>query len=159
MLERKGIKVFNLQNAPSNNIHYKIEDHITLSTIYKAKGNEAGSIYIVGIDAVFIDKDDLTARNKIFTAITRSKGWVTLTGIKPYADFCKKEVEELFEKDLKLVFKQPSEEDVVTIKQDISEQQRKLNEMERIANELKKLGLSEDEIKEKFLNRFLNEKQ
>ncbi len=144
ILEPKKIKTFSMLDAPTENSAYKIPKHITLSTIYKAKGNEAGSVYIVGIDAVFVNKDNITERNKLFTAITRSLAWVTLTGITPFADICFQEIQMLKDNDFKLIFTQPSEEEVVTIRQEISEKQRKLNEIKK---QLQDLGMSEEELK------------
>lgn len=37
-------------------------------------------VYIIGADTVFINRDNVILRNKLFTAITRTKGWVTITG-------------------------------------------------------------------------------
>jgi superfamily I DNA and RNA helicase len=161
-LMEKGLKVFNLLTAPNDNIVYKVSDHITLSTIYKAKGNEAGSIYIIGIDSVFStsNRNDITERNKLFTAITRAQGWVTLTGIgDPETDQCIKEFNELKENNFKLIFKQPSEDDVMTIRQDMSRKQSTLNKIERMADELaKELGVSKDAVIEDIKNKLLGKK-
>lgn len=54
---------------------------ITFTGIYRAKGNEAGMVYI--IDAQTCDStgyDLATLRNRLFTAITRSKAWVRVLG-------------------------------------------------------------------------------
>jgi len=145
-LENKGVKTFSLSNAPNDNVYFKIANHVTLSTIYKAKGNETGSIYIVGIDAVFSEKNNITARNKLFTAMTRSLAWVTLTGLSPYANICVEEIKRLNENNFKFDFIQPSEEEVRMIKQDISDWQQKLNKMEKIKEELQETGMPEEEI-------------
>ena len=147
MLEEKGIKTFSLQNAPNNNKTYKQVNHVTLATIFRAKGNESGSIYVIGIDAIFRDKDNLTERNKLFTAITRSMAWVTLTGIAPFANIGIREIKDLIENDFKLIFTQPSADEVNMIRQDLSQKQRKLNAMERIKEELGRLGMSDEEVK------------
>ncbi len=49
-LSANGVKCFNLLNVPTNNSVFKVKDHVTLSSIFRAKGNEAGSVYIIGID-------------------------------------------------------------------------------------------------------------
>jgi superfamily I DNA and RNA helicase len=145
-LEAAQIDVFNLLEAPNNNIDFSIENHITLSTINKAKGNEMGVVYVVGIDWVFRNKDFILDRNKLFTAITRSKGWITLTGFES-AQQCIDELELLERNDYKLVFKQPSKKDTKTILRGMSEQQSFLNDLsKRIEDFSKVAGLSPDEI-------------
>ncbi|TKC00032.1 DEAD/DEAH box helicase [Pedobacter cryotolerans] len=157
-LLQKGIKSFNLLNAPTNNTVFKVKDHVTLSTIFNAKGNEAGSIYIAGIDSVFSAKDDITERNKIFTAMTRSLAWVTLSGVGETVDYCIDELNMLKTNNYQLEFIQPSEIDVITIKQGIDKAQTFLNKIERIADELSsETDLTRDEIVEK-LRRNINKK-
>jgi superfamily I DNA and RNA helicase len=54
---------------------------VTLSTVYKAKGNEAFVVYILGFDYLYDYIDFVYARNRAFTSISRSKGWCRITGI------------------------------------------------------------------------------
>ncbi|MFB0493939.1 superfamily I DNA and RNA helicase [Mucilaginibacter sp. OAE612] len=150
-LEQGGVNSFNLMSAPNDNTTFKVKDHVTLTSIYKAKGNETGSVYIIGVDSVFDNKDSINERNKLFTAITRSHAWVTITGIGKSAELCKIEIDKLIANKMKLIFKQPSEEEVVTIRQDIAKKDNKIN---AIAEEINKLGLS----KEDLLKRLFNEK-
>jgi superfamily I DNA and RNA helicase len=146
-LTENKIKSFNLSEAPYNNITYKLKDHVTLSTIYKAKGNEAGSIYIIGVDSIFNNKFDIVERNKLFTAMTRAHGWVTITGSGKSALYCLSELRELIKHEFKLYFIQPSEESVKTIRQGISKKQAALNKIERYADQLSlELGIEKDEI-------------
>jgi superfamily I DNA and RNA helicase len=154
------IKSFNLFKAPNDNTVYKVKDHITLSTIYKAKGNEAGSIYIMGIDTVFSKPNDITERNKLFTAMTRAQGWVTLTGTgEKHLKRCLDEYNRLKENEFKLNFIQPSEEDVRTIRQDINKKQSALNAFERLTNDLAKdYGIQKDILMEDIKNE-LNKKK
>lgn len=146
-LNQREIEVFNLLNAPNNNTYFNIENHVTLSTLNKAKGNEMGMVYIVGIDRVFIHKDYIIDRNKLFTAITRSKGWVMITGFKE-ASHCKNEMEKLKSNHYKFIFKQPSKNQTKTILRGMSKQQSFLNEIsKKIEAFAKTTGLTEDEIK------------
>jgi len=155
-LKTRNIKAFNLLNAPSNNTIFKVKGHVTLTTVYNAKGNEAGSIYIMGIDTVFSHKDDIIERNKIFTAMTRSLAWVTMTGVGESVRCCINEVKELQENDFELHFVQPSEAEVRTIRQSISKSQKILNSFERLAENLEKeTGLSKEDIVEQLKNEYL----
>jgi superfamily I DNA and RNA helicase len=158
-LESEGIKCFNLLNVSPNNKFFKMKDHVTLSTIYNAKGNESGSIYIAGIDAVFSNKDDITERNKIFTAMTRSLAWVTLTGVGGSVQHCIDELDLLKKNNYLLQFKQPSEDDVITIKQGIDKKQNLLNKIERMADELSaETGASREEIVEQLKTKLYTKK-
>ncbi|MEN5435290.1 ATP-binding domain-containing protein [Sphingobacterium faecium] len=155
----QNINCFNLLNASNSNKFFKIPEHVTLSTIYNAKGNEAGKVYIVGIDAVFQEKNDITERNKIFTAMTRSLGWVTLTGVGDSVDYCINEIKKLKENNYKLIFKQPSENDVRTIRQGINTKQRLLNRIERLADEfVNETELSKEELVEQLKIKFFEKK-
>lgn len=60
-------------------------DGITLSRVNRAKGNEAYSVHIVGLDQIAKDESNPALRNQLFIAMTRSKGWVSLSGIGEYA--------------------------------------------------------------------------
>jgi len=147
-LNQKGVQVFNLLNASNNNTYFNIDNHVTLSTLNKAKGNETGMVYIVGTDSVFTNKDYIIDRNKLFTAITRSKGWVMITGFKD-AIHCKTEMLKLKSNDYKFIFKQPSKSQTKTILRGMSKQQSFLNEIsKRIEAFAKTTGLSEEEIKD-----------
>ncbi|WKN31364.1 ATP-binding domain-containing protein [Porifericola rhodea] len=151
LLTAQSIGSFNLLTVPSNNTTFKMKGKVTLSTIYKAKGNEAGSVYAIGTDAVFSDRNNIVERNKLFTAITRSLGWITITGFESFNYLCKEEYNELKKNDFKLIFVQPSAEEVITIRQDINKKQAALNKIERAAEKLaEELGLSKEEIVEQL---------
>lgn len=60
---------------------FGIEGSVTLSTVYKAKGNEAFIVYVMGCESIYDYVDFLEARNRAFTAFTRSKGWLIITGV------------------------------------------------------------------------------
>jgi len=55
-------------------------DKVTLSTVYRAKGNEAPIVFIICFDAIYDYVDEVENRNKAFTSISRAKGWVKISG-------------------------------------------------------------------------------
>jgi len=55
-------------------------DSITITSIYRAKGNEAAMIYVVDGQNCYKGLELSRKRNILFTAITRSKAWVRVTG-------------------------------------------------------------------------------
>lgn len=56
------------------------EGKVTLSSVFKAKGNEAAMVFVAGCDVFESQKDLRTMRNKVFTAFTRAKVWLNISG-------------------------------------------------------------------------------
>jgi len=151
LLNEHDILTFNLQTAPAVNTTFKVAKHITLSTVYRAKGNESASVYIVGIDSPFALKDSIVSRNKIFTAITRTKGWVTITGIGKSAECFKQEFELAKSKYPYLEFNMPDRGSLKNFQRDLSESQAELNQAEKlIADIARKQSISIDDVLEKL---------
>lgn len=151
MLSQKGIACFNMLNAPSNNTRFYYDHKVTLSTVNRAKGNEAGMVYIVGADYVFVASDDVYRRNKLFTSMTRAKGWVTITGCSNIEKGMV-EYQKLLDNKETLMFIQPSEEDTKTVMSDSVKNEEKLKEFKELYEFLKNKGMSIEEII-KYLNK------
>ena len=145
LLNMKGISCFNMLNAPNNNTRFFYDHKVTLSTVNRAKGNEAGMVYIVGADYVFVASDDVYRRNKLFTSMTRAKGWTTITGCKSIEKGIV-EYKKLIDNNGVLIFKQPSEEDTNTVMSDSVKNEEKLKEFKQIFDFLKSKGMSVDDI-------------
>lgn len=140
-------------NVRSNNIHgdpfgvkefYK-EGHVTLSTVHKAKGNEGFMVYVVGMDALFASYAGPRERNMLFTAMTRAKGWVRMSGVGPSATVCVAELDKALSEFPRLVFSYPNEEDLKVMKRDLEEQAVRKLAAER-ALELAMMEMTPDEI-------------
>lgn len=87
---------------------------VTFTGIFRAKGNEAGMVYIMNAQdcAAGWDKSATAlARNRLFTAITRSKAWVRVLGIGPSMELLENEWKCLRDNKYKLKFKYPTEEE------------------------------------------------
>lgn len=117
-LAAKGLKVNNLQDDTYSIRDFQQSGCVTLSTIYKAKGNEAYCVYLVGIDSLFYQPSPRT-RNRVFTAMTRAKGWLYVTGIGFAADAFVKELTQAKKNYPDLVFNYPSPEQLVYMKRDL----------------------------------------
>lgn len=151
LLEEKGVHVFNLLTAPQDSTAFSIEGHVTLTTVYRAKGNEAGSVYVVGIDQVFVHKDLLSERNKLFTAMTRSHAWVTLSGCGSESTVspCLREFEAVSRDYPQFQFIMPDPRELQTIQRDLQNKQRTGLEASRELTDLmKKYGLSKSQLSE-----------
>ena len=89
------------------------EGAVTLSRIHQAKGNEADVVYVVGFDNVAQREDDINARNQIFVALTRSKGFAHLSGVGEQPMFA--EMREVMGcgETLSFTFKRPPKREIV----------------------------------------------
>ena len=153
-LRQHGINPFNLLNAPYNNTTFFSEGRVTLSSVNKAKGNECGMVFICGIDSVFKNPNNVVMRDKLFTSMTRTKGWLHLSGCGDGMEAFLRELKEIEEKNYKLVFIQPDRAETKNIENvsratdaaehHIFEQIRKLRES----------GLKDEEI-QKIINGLL----
>jgi superfamily I DNA and RNA helicase len=56
------------------------QGRVTLTTVFRAKGNELPVVYIVGFDQVHSFAEEVESRNAAFTCISRAKGWVKISG-------------------------------------------------------------------------------
>lgn len=142
----------------SNNIHtdsyglrdFQKEGSVTLSTVHKAKGNEAFMVYVVGVDALFSSYASVRERNMLFTAMTRAKGWVRVSGIGEPAATCKAEIDTALEHFPNLIFRYPSERELKVMKRDLADKAIRKQTAERMLDQILE-DLSPEEI-ESFIN-------
>lgn len=128
-------------NIPVNNLQvdtYGVRDffeegEVTLSTVHKAKGNEGYMVYILGIDALFFNPN-VRFRNMIFTAMTRAKAWLKITGIGRPAEFFKSELDKAKGYCPKLEFTYPSEPELKVMHRDLKASE--MMDMDRTLDEL-----------------------
>jgi superfamily I DNA and RNA helicase len=138
----------------ANNIHedsYGIRDfhkdgNVTLSTVHKAKGNEAFMVYVVGVDALYKSFAGPRERNVLFTAMTRAKGWVRVSGLGQGAIEWKSEIGKALNEFPYLRFHYPSQEQIKVIKRDLAEKAVRKHRAERKLDEILEV-LTPEEIK------------
>ncbi len=58
---------------------------VTISTIHRAKGQEADQVYLIGLDSIAQDESNIYLRHQLFTALTRTRAWVDISGLEDYA--------------------------------------------------------------------------
>lgn len=102
---------------------------VTFTGIYRAKGNEAGMVYVINAQDCHSAAWNLASiRNRLFTAITRSKAWVRVLGV---GDGMKELIEEfnrLKQRNFELHFQYPTEEQrkqLMIVHRDITSEERK----------------------------------
>jgi len=108
---------------------YPEMDSIAFTGIYRAKGNEAGMVYIINAQDCYESFGSLaTVRNQLFTAITRSKAWVRVLGVGPNMDKLKEEFERVKKNAFRLTFVYPNAElrtKLNIVNRDMSEAEKK----------------------------------
>ncbi|NEO29765.1 MAG: ATP-binding domain-containing protein [Symploca sp. SIO3C6] len=67
-----------------NQNRFWMEGGVTISRVPRAKGNEADMVYVVGFDNIARNESDVSLRNQLFVALTRSRGWASLSGVGSY---------------------------------------------------------------------------
>lgn len=98
------------------------EDCVTLTTVRRAKGNEVPVVFILGCDIVYKANtpfEKRMIRNMLFISMTRSKGWLFISGNGPGAIEFIKEYNAM-EKDINegvFNFKFPSKDEFASIEQ------------------------------------------
>lgn len=146
-----GILCNNILDNPYTSPQFSVENKITLSTVHRAKGNEAAAVIVVGIDALFMTRNSRTARNRIFTAFTRSKAWLRVSGIGDYANFFIAELSVALKNSPRLEFTFPDLRQVELLQRDINKRDAKLAQLrDRYRKDLDRLGLTEEEAFEFF---------
>ena len=103
---------------------------VTFTGIFRAKGNEAAMVYVINAQDCFtsaLPRDVARVRNRLFTAITRSKAWVRVLGIGSAMSALKAEFERAKAEDFALHFRYPTEEErktMTTINRDMSKEEQ-----------------------------------
>jgi superfamily I DNA and RNA helicase len=145
----QGIASNNVIADPYNEPPFTIAGKVTLSTVYRAKGNEAAVVFAVGVDAVETQTRD--GRNKLFTAFTRSKAWLRVTGIGSGAGKTLNELKTAFEKAPELQFVMPDLQAIETIQRGFSKKQAAARAAkEAFVKRLRAAGFSDEEIEEEL---------
>lgn len=76
-----------IQERDQNRKGFRLSGHVTLTNVVRAKGNEADLVHIAGLDEVGLQEDRVSLRNQLFVALSRSRGWVQLSGTRVPAAF------------------------------------------------------------------------
>jgi superfamily I DNA and RNA helicase len=134
---------------------FQIEGRCTLTTVYRAKGNEAAVVAVLGCDGVPLNTR--SGRNRLFTAFTRTKGWLRITGMGSHFSPLQSELTKALELTPLMRFVMPDPEEIELVQRDLSERdariQRAHAEMERVKEAL---GLTEEELREVLAERVRN---
>ena len=90
---------------------FKEKGRVTLTTPFKAKGNEANVIFVINAQQSITDTT-FNARNALFVSITRSRGWCFISGNGKYSSILEKEFKDIVKDYPEFKFLFPNEEDI-----------------------------------------------
>lgn len=86
-------------------------ESVTFTGIHRAKGNEAGMVYVINAqDCHGRGRNLARIRNRLFVAITRSKAWVRVLGVGAGMEALEAEYDRLVKNGFELRFTYPSRE-------------------------------------------------
>lgn len=89
-----------------------VDGSIVVSGIYRAKGNEAPMVYVLNSEYCALEPELTRKRNILFTAITRSRGWVRICGCGPDMGSLRAEFDAAVHNNYRLTFRVPTEEEL-----------------------------------------------
>ena len=129
---------------------------VTFTGIFRAKGNEAAMVYVINAQdcfGAFQPRDLARVRNRLFTAITRSKAWVRVVGVGKAMAALKAEFEKAKAENFSLRFNYPTEEErktMMTVNRDMSkaEQDRSNRRRSNFAEIIESLDSGESFIED-----------
>ncbi|EPD3464385.1 TPA: DEAD/DEAH box helicase [Escherichia coli] len=130
---------------------------VTFTGIYRAKGNEAGMVYVINAQECNSSGPNLASlRNRLFTAITRSKAWVRIVGYGPGMQGLLDEFSILKQQGFVLDFEYPDEVllgKLRIVHRDLSPQERQRLERRKVQlvevlNDLEKGELHPEDLDE-----------
>ncbi|MDR0573782.1 MAG: ATP-binding domain-containing protein [Tannerella sp.] len=111
---------------------------VTLSTVFKAKGNEAFIIYVMSVEYIYHYLEFVHARNSVFTALTRTKGWCRITGCGDLMDRAIIEIKSILENLPRFIFTYPDPEKIAR-KLSQEEYARRIAETKKTKNSIEQL--------------------
>lgn len=116
---------------------------ITCTHIYRAKGNEKPMVYLADAEYGCLQSEIVHARNMLFTAITRSRAWIRITGVGNAMELIEKEIIECKKRNYALEFDIMSEEEIRELnllnKGNLEQKNKQIKSGERATDELIKL--------------------
>ena len=137
-------------------------ESVTFTGIHRAKGNEAGMVYVINAqDCHGHGRNLARIRNRLFVAITRSKAWVRVLGVGARMQAIKTEYDRLVENDFELRFTYPSQEDrkrLRVVHRDMTDAERRRlrksgKELGNLVRELESGSLHVEDMDEELLAR------
>lgn len=148
-LARRDIATNNIIADPYNEPPFSLAGKVSLSTVYRAKGNEAAAVFALGVDG--IDTRIRDGRNKVFIAFTRSKAWLRVSGVGSAAQRFFDELATASGEAPDLKFTMPDLAVIETIQRGFSKKQAAVRlARDQFIKRLRAAGFSDEEIEEEL---------
>ena len=133
-----------LVGVSSSKDRFYNEGKVSFSGIHRAKGNEAGMVYIINSEYCYRGIELAKKRNILFTSMTRAKAWLRVSGVGPNMQGLVDEFNRLKSEDFRLSFTYPTKEQrnqMRLINRDFSDEERRIfnkrvKDVERALTEL-----------------------
>ena len=155
-LLNENIQAYNLSSNEYLKGFYR-EGMVTLSTLYKAKGNESAMVYVICSEIFNKKPNSRSIRNKIFTSFTRAKGWLRI-----YGEHCEdgqlyNEIREVINNNYKLIFKQPKEAFAIKrYKKGGKQDKDDLSKLKKQIEKFEKMGIKKEELLDMLYSKTLS---
>ncbi len=93
-----------------------VRGSVAVAHIHRAKGNEAPMVYVLDAQFAISQGREVTRRNTLFTAITRSRAWVRICGHGPRMAEVSQEVDAVRKRSFRLDFTIPTASDLAQLR-------------------------------------------
>lgn len=113
---------------------------VAIAHIFRAKGNEAPMVYALDAQYAARGTNTIQRRNILFTAITRSRAWVRITGWGDDMAVIKEELAAVRDRDFQLEFVVPTAEEIAQMRREHKDRsQAELQSLKKATTNLKSL--------------------
>jgi superfamily I DNA and RNA helicase len=102
---------------------------VPIANVLRAKGSESAMVYVVQAEHAADRREVVKRRNALFTAVTRSRAWVRISGSGPDMAVVEEEVRQVVAHGHRLELEVPSERDMARIRRlqrDMTRRERRL---------------------------------
>ncbi|RQE49165.1 RNA helicase [Pseudomonas aeruginosa] len=89
-----------------------VDGSVAITHIYRAKGNEAPMVYVANAHYCYGGLDSGKKRNALFTAITRTKAWIRITGVGQNMKLLADEIGKIQSANYRLTFTYPTQDEL-----------------------------------------------
>ena len=125
---------------------FGLKDQVTLSTLRRAKGNEAPIVFITAFDSLFDYVDPIENRNKAFTAISRAKAMLRISGIGPNMLRAEREINSILADGGQLIFPFPNMDELAIRRLDASQTTRRRREQSTLSRSAQRLLAADQDL-------------
>ena len=134
-------------------------ENVTLTTVYRVKGNEASIVYIVSFDSLYDYVNEVSSRNMAFASISRSKGWMRISGIGHKMERAVVEINTILEKIPYFEFTVPQKETIAR-NLDPAESTRRRQQLKNARETVRKISQIDDNaLKDVYKEQGFNDEQ